>query len=130
MANKQHIYSDLDLRFTPSPTTGDVALRFDSQAVISSVKNLLNTNKYERPFQPDISCGLNALLFEPLTSITATLVENEIVRVLTNHEPRVRINSLLVSTSEQDNAFNVYLSVFISNQTQPTAINLILKRTR
>jgi phage baseplate assembly protein W len=130
MAINNHIYSDLDLRFTPLPTTGDVAMRYDAQAVIDSVKNLLNTNKYDRPFQPDVSSGMNALLFEPMTSITATLIENEIVRVLNNYEPRVTINSVTVVASSQSNSFKVSLSVFIGNQTQPTSINLILQRTR
>jgi phage baseplate assembly protein W len=125
-----HIYSDLDLNFRPTPSTGDVSVRYDTQAVVSSIRNLLNTNKYDRLFQPDIGSGLNALLFEPVTSITATLIENEIVRVINNYEPRARINSLVVSATADQNQFNVSLTVFIANQTQPTAINLILTRTR
>ena len=125
-----HIYSDLDLNFRPTPSTGDVSVRYDTQAVVSSIRNLLNTNKYDRLFQPDIGSGLNALLFEPVTSITATLIENEIVRVINNYEPRARIYSLVVSAAADQNQFNVSLTVFIANQTQPTAINLILNRTR
>ena len=67
MANNKHLYSDLDLRFNATLSTGDVSMKYDTQAVIASIKNLLNTNKYDRPFQPDISSGLNALLFEPLS---------------------------------------------------------------
>lgn len=130
MATNKHIYSDLDLRFTPTLSTGDVAKKYDTQAVIASVKNLLNTNKYDRPFQPGISSGLNALLFSPLTNITASLIENEIVRVIRNYEPRVRIYSVSVIADPDKNQYNVSLSVFIANQTQPTAINLILIRTR
>jgi phage baseplate assembly protein W len=130
MAINKHLYSDLDLRFTPTLSTGDVAMRYDTQSVISSIRNLLNTNKYDRLFQPDISSGINALLFEPLSAITATLIENEILRVIKNHEPRATINSLTVSANPDVNGFNVSLSVFIANQTQPTAINLILTRTR
>ena len=128
MAN--HIYSDLDLNFKPSPTTGDVALRYDTQAVIASIKNLLFTNQYDRLFQPDVGSGLNALLFEPVSTITATLIENEIIRVITNYEPRARINTLYVSARPDQNYFNVSLTVYIGNQTSPTAINLILQRTR
>jgi uncharacterized protein len=130
MANNNHIYSDLDLRFMPTLSTGDVSMRYDAQAVITSIRNLLNTNKYDRPFQPDVNSGINALLFEPANSITATLIENEITRVLTNYEPRAKINTVLVTVSPDLNSFRVNLSVFIGNQTQPTAINLILTRTR
>ena len=130
MAINNHTYSDLDLRFTPNLSTGDVALRYDAQAVISSVRNLLNTNKYDRKFQPDVSSGLNALLVEPVTNITATLIENEVVRVITNYEPRVTINALNVVATPGKNQFNVALSMYIGNDTQPTSINLILTRTR
>lgn len=130
MANNNHIYSDIDLRFKPTLSTGDVSMKYDSQAVITSIRNLLRTNKYDRPFQPEINSNINALLFEPMTNITATLLENEIVRVIKNFEPRARINSVLVTALPDKNEFNVFLTVFIANQTQPTAINLILTRTR
>jgi phage baseplate assembly protein W len=130
MATNNHLYSDLDLRFKSIPSTGDVALRYDTQSVIASVRNLLGTRKYERPFQPLVDSQLDNLLFEPVTSITATLIENEIIRVLNNYEPRVTINNVSVTASPDQNSFNVSLSVFIGNATQPTAINLILQRTR
>lgn len=129
MATK-HLYSDLDLTFRPIPATGDIALKYDEQAVIRSVRNLLSTNLYERLFQPDIGSTLNQLLFEPVSPLTATLIQNEITRTLTNYEPRATINTLVVSALPDQNQFNVALTIFIGNQTQPTAINLILQRTR
>jgi phage baseplate assembly protein W len=130
MAITNHIYSDIDLTFLPNPVTGDVAMKYDQQSVIASVRNLLNTNPYDRLFQPDVGSGLRGLLFEPCTPITATLIENEIIRTLTNYEPRIRLNTLAVTASPDQNQFNVSLSFFVGNQTQPTAINLILQRTR
>jgi hypothetical protein len=130
MAFNKHAYSDIDLNFRPIFSSGDIALKYDDQAVIRSIHNLLNTNLYERLFQPDIGSTLNQLLFEPVSPLTATLIQNEIVRTITNYEPRARINTLDVSADPDSNQFNVYLTVFIGNQTQPTAINLILTRTR
>ena len=129
MANK-HLYSDLDLTFRKNPATGDVVMKYDDQAVIRSIRNLLSTNIYERLFQPDIGSTLNQLLFEPVTPLTATLIQNEIIRTLTNYEPRARINTLVVSALPDQNYFSVALTVFIGNLTTPTAINLILQRTR
>jgi len=130
MAITNHIYSDIDLTFLPNPVTGDVAMKYDQQSVIRSVRNLLSTDIGERLFQPDVGSGLNKLLFEPCTSITATLIENEIIRTLTNYEPRVTINTLAVTANPNQNQFNVTLSFFVGNQTQPTAINILLQRTR
>ena len=130
MANNQHIYSDLDLMFIPTPSTGDVAMKYDDQAVIRSIRNLLSTDPYDRLFQPEIGSSLNRLLFEQINPITATLIQNEVVRVISNYEPRATINSLTVSADPDNNQFNVYLTVFIANQTTPTAVNLLLRRTR
>ncbi len=130
MATRNHIYSDLDLTFLRQPGTGDVSMKYDEQAVIRSVRNLISTNRYERLFQPEIGSTLNQLLFEPVSPLTANLIEDEIVRMIKNYEPRATISQVIVSAKPDDNAFNVSLYVLIGNQTTPTAINLILTRTR
>ena len=130
MAINNHIYSDLDLTFLRLPSTGDVAMKYDEQAVIRSIRNLLNTNIYDRLFQPDIGSTLNQLLFEPISSLTATLIQNEIIRTITNYEPSATINTISVTAAPDSNQFNVSLSVLVGNQTQPTSFSLILQRTR
>lgn len=130
MAINNRIYSDLDLTFLRTPATGDVAMKYNEQAVIRSVRNLISTNRYERLFQPEIGSTLNNLLFEPISPLTANLIEDEIVRMITNYEPRATISQVIVSASPDSNQFNVSLYLFIGNQTTPTAINLILTRTR
>jgi phage baseplate assembly protein W len=125
-----YIYSDLDMTFLPSPATGDVSLKYNEQAVIRSIRNLLSTSLYERLFQPDVGSTLNALLFEPVTSITATLIENEVVRMIKNYEPRATVSQINVAANPDSNAFNVAIYIYVGNQTTPTAINLILQRTR
>jgi len=130
MAKLNKIYADLDLTFNRIPATGDVALRFDDQSVIASVRNLLLTNFYERPFQPDLGSNLNAILFEPATGLTAGILELEIRNVITNYEPRVQINELTISPNIDGNTFRVDMSFYIGNNTQPTAVNLILQRSR
>jgi len=130
MANVQKLYSDLDLTFKKLPVTGDVSLRYDDQAVIASVRNLLLTNFYERPFQPTVGSNLNALLFEPSTNITASLLTNEIQNVITNFEPRATIQNISVNLTPDGNGFQVALSFYIGNNTLPSNVNLLLQRSR
>ena len=130
MATLKKLYSDLDLTFKRVPGTNDVALRYDENSVIASVRSLLLTNFYERPFQPDVGSNLDKLLFEPATILTANILESEIKNVITNYEPRVSIESLQVSLNPDNNSFSVYLSFFVGNNTTPTAVNLILQRSR
>ena len=99
-------------------------------AVISSVRNLLLTNFYERPFQPEIGSNLDGLLFQPATNLTAHMLESEIKNVINNYEPRVTIDVLEVTLSADNNSFSVYFSFFVGNNTVPTTVNLILQRSR
>jgi phage baseplate assembly protein W len=130
MANLQKVYSDLDLTFNRLPGTNDVAMRYDDQAVIASVRNLLLTNFYERPFQPNLGSNIDKLLFEPVNDLTANILETEIKNVINNHEPRVSIDLLEITSNPNQASFSVYLRFFIGNNTTPTAVNLILQRSR
>ena len=130
MAITKHLYSDLDLRFNPNPVTGDVSFSFDDQAVIRSVRNLLSTKPFERLWQPDLGSEIDSLLFEPITPLTGSLLQDEIVRTITNFEPRVTIASLNVVAKPDQEAYSVNLYFYIGNNTAPTGINIILQRAR
>jgi phage baseplate assembly protein W len=130
MAKTQKIYSDLDLTFKRVPGTNDVAMRYDENAVIASVRNLLLTNFYERPFEPDVGSNLDSLLFQPATNLTSHTIEAEIKNVINNYEPRVTIDDLQVTLDAGGNSFSVYFSFFVGNNTVATTVNLILQRSR
>jgi phage baseplate assembly protein W len=130
MATLSKIYSDIDFTFTKKPVTADVALSFDGQAVIRSIRNLLSTNHYERPFNPDLGANLNALLFEPISPLTSSALETEITNTIKNYEPRASIQSVSVTSQPDYNAYNVTLSFFIENATLPTTVTLLLERNR
>ena len=76
------IYSDLDLDFTRNPVTSDVVGLSDVDAVKRSVKNLIQTNHYERAFHPEIGSDVRALLFENMTPLTALNLERKVIEVL------------------------------------------------
>ena len=112
MALNQKIYSDIDFTFTKRPGVGDIALSYDDNAVIRSVRNLLLTNFYERPFQPNLGSNMSGLLFEPATNITSAILSDEVRNVVTNFEPRAQISNIGVTLAPDNNSFNVYLSFF------------------
>jgi phage baseplate assembly protein W len=130
MANLQKIYSDLDLTFRRLPVTNDVALSYDEQAVIRSVRNLLLTGFYERPFQPNLGSNLNKLLFEPADQLTSNLIESEVRDVISNFEPRVTVNTINVTISPDENSFNLSMTFFVGNNTRATTVTLLLQRSR
>ena len=130
MANLSKIYSDIDFTFTKKPVTGDVALSYDTQAVIRSIRNLLLTRNYERPFNPDLGSTLDSLLFENISPLTATTMEREIQTMVDNYEPRAKIDSVVVTPLTDQNAYNISLSFYIENATLPTTVTLLLERNR
>lgn len=130
MGTLTKIYSDIDFTFTKKPVVGDVALSFDDQAVIRSIRNLLLTKHYEKPFNPEIGSNLDALLFENFSPLSASSIETEIKNIIDNYEPRADIKQVIVSTVPDQNAYNVTLSFYIQNATLPTTVSFILERNR
>jgi len=123
-------YSDLDLDFMPHPTTKDVMKKNGVEAIKRSVRNLIMTNFYDRPFRSYIGSNALKLLFENMNPITANFLNNAIREVITNYEPRVAINDLRVNFDYDNNGYNVTLFITILNRNEPAVINLFLERIR
>jgi phage baseplate assembly protein W len=123
-------YSDLDLNFTIHPVRKDINRYTNEAAVVNSIKNLILTNHYERPFQPDIGSNVRRLLFENMDTITATTLEKEIQQTIKNYEPRANISRLNVSPDYDNNGFKVYMEFYVVNRTSPITINFFLERIR
>lgn len=130
MATIKKIYSDIDFTFTRKPVTNDVALSFDEMAVIRSIRNLLLTNNFERPFNPELGSNINALLFEPISDNTSTSLESEIENVINNYEPRAILKEVVASARPDENAYKVTITFYIENATLPTTVTILLERNR
>jgi len=130
MTTLTKIYSDIDFTFTKKPVTGDVALSFDNKAVIRSIRNLLSTRKYERPFDPELGSNIDALLFENFSPLVASLIEREVTDMINNYEPRALLDSVRVSADPDSNQYDVTITFYIENATLPTTVTLLLERNR
>ena len=130
MATINKIYSDIDFTFTKKPVTADVALSYDAQAVSRSIRNLLNTQNYDRLFNPDLGSQITGLLFENISPIVASTMESIITNLITTYEPRARLQSVRVSSQPDQNAYNVSITFYIENATLPTTTTILLERNR
>ena len=130
MATINKIYSDIDFTFTKKPVTADVALSYDTQAVSRSIRNLLNTKNYDRLFNPDLGSQITGLLFENVSPIIAGTMETIISNLITNYEPRAKLQSVRVTSQPDLNAYNVSITFYIENATLPTTITILLERNR
>jgi len=123
-------YKDLDLSFTAHPIKKDVNKHVDDLAVINSVKNLILTNHYERLFRPEIGSNVSRMLFEPMDTISARLLQREIEQVLTNYEPRIEVREISVSPDFDNNRYSVSMTFLINNTSEPVVIQFFLNRER
>ena len=123
-------WRDLDLNFAIHPVRKDINKHRGELAVINSIKNLISTNHYEVPFQPELGCNIRKLLFEPLDMVTATLIEREIIETINNFEPRASVSKVVIKPDFDNNGFQVELLFQIINRTDPVAIKFFLERVR
>lgn len=130
MARNTRIFSDIDLNFTAHPVTKDITRRYDENAIKASVKNLLLTRNFERPFHSEIGSPIRALMFELPGPMFDVMLQRAIIDVINNFEPRVEIIDVLVNDASDQNAVYVTLEFKIVNTERPITLDLVLERTR
>jgi phage baseplate assembly protein W len=130
MARNTRTFSDLDFNFLPHPATGDVTVRYDENAIKQSIRNLILTRNFERPFRSNIGCQVKALLFEPITPLLTNMIERTIADTISNFEPRVDLLGVSVRFSPENNDAYITIAFRIKNTQTPMSVNLILERTR
>jgi phage baseplate assembly protein W len=134
MANEKlkisRIYKDLDLSFEANPTTGDVLKKVDANAVKQSMRILMLTNFYERPFAPKKAANLRGILFENISSLRAASLETIILNLFENYEPRVRIQKIQVAANYDDNRYDVSITFNVIGIDAPQILSANLKRLR
>ena len=123
-------FSDIDLSFTRNLVTSDVVQIEDVIAVKRSVKNLVQTNFYERPFQPELGCGIRELLFENFTPMTKIFIESKIREVLVNFEPRIELTSINVDDDQDGNRLVVDVNFYVVGIPGPQTVQTFLQRLR
>jgi phage baseplate assembly protein W len=122
--------ADLDLDFLRNPTTSDVVRKTGEEAIKRSVRNLIFTNFYDRPFRSYIGCSVRQILFENMGPLTETFLETAIRDVINNFEPRVRLISVKVSADFDRNGYSAGLEYIINNRETPIITSLFLERIR
>ena len=108
-------YKDLDLFFGKTQGSADISKITDIEAVKRSVRNLVLTNFYEKPFHPEIGSGVRDMLFEPMTPITANILARKIEDVIENFEPRARLIGVRALPNLDRNEYEVTIEFFVVN---------------
>jgi len=130
MARNTRTFSDFDFNFTKHPATYDVAMKYDEEAIKASVRNLVLTQNYERPFHSEIGSQIRGLLFEPSGPMLNVMLKRAIEDTIINFEPRVVLDDVLVNVQPDEYTVSVSIYFTIINTNRPIEVDLILTRTR
>ena len=122
-------YTDIDLNITPHPSSGDLVLKYDKEAIKRSIRNIMLTNNYERPFKPSFGANLRGLLFELADDVTKFEIRRQIEDAIMSFEPRVRITTILLDSTGFNN-LHVTVNYGIVGVEEPQEVQVILERVR
>tara|TARA_B100001094_G_C18167216_1_gene792880 strand:+ start:107 stop:487 length:381 start_codon:yes stop_codon:yes gene_type:complete len=123
-------YKDLNLDFVRHPMTNDVSMLTDMEALKRSVRNIVLTSKYDRPFKPEMDAGIRKYLFELSSPVTVLRIKNAIEVAIENFEPRVELLNVVVDSKEDTNAYDVSILFRPKNINQTAQVTFVLERTR
>ena len=121
-------FADLDLNFTAHPVTNDITVKKDANAIRQSIKNILLTNHYERPFKPYFGSNLRGLLFQANDPIIGQRIKERIVEEVKVLEPRV--GKIGVDVIQRDNTVDVRVAYTISGSASYQDLEFSVSRVR
>ena len=127
---KKQYYSDFFNNFLIHPNKRDLAVLKNEDAVKRSVKNLLLTNKGEKPYDNNYGCNIRRYLFDLVDDTTIENIKTEIRSAIENYEQRAEIYNLDVGYDDRTHELTIFLEITIINNDNPIALNLVVNRIR
>ena len=127
---KDIAYSDFTSDFDIHPDKNDLVQVVNEDSVAESIRNLLLTNRGERLMKPNVGSNIASLLFEPITPITQSVLEELVTNTITNYEKRAKLIQVTVSASPDMNAYGVTVVYSTINKTDAITSTFILNRIR
>ena len=124
------IFKDLNLDFQQNSATKDIQKITDVESVKRSVRNLINTNHYEKPFRPQVGSNLRAMLFELISPQMNHAISKEIDLLIRTYEPRCRLVEVSSNPQIDRNAYAVTISFYVVNHPEPVIVESFLERLR
>lgn len=107
---KERVYSDIDLSLDARTSTdGDVFRKTDAASVKQAIKNLLMTNRFEKPYRPNYGANLGGLLFELMNEDVGDEIIDAITKSIERYEPRAKILGIKVTATTDYNAVTATL---------------------
>ena len=124
------IFKDLNLDFQQNSATKDIQKITDVEAVKRSVRNLISTNHYEKPFHPEIGSNLRGMLFELMSPQMNHVISKQIENLIKNYEPRCNLTQVHTQPMFDRNGYSIQISFMVNNYPDPVVVESFLERLR
>ena len=124
-------FKDISMSFQVNPLTNDLIAITNTTAIARSLRNLVLTTPGERFFNENLGSQVNNLLFENIDDITAMSVRSEIISVIENYEPRVKL--IRVSVNANIDSYNMDVIIVyevVGIDIPPQELSFVLIPTR
>lgn len=130
LAIQQEHYSDFLSNMDFHLAKKDLLRNTNEEAVKTSIRNLLLTNRGERLYDSNLGSDIRKILFENFSPAMESVLADLIRTTIENHEPRARIHDIIVNSDVDSNYVIVTLVFSVINKEQPITFELILNRIR
>ena len=130
VTSRSRDYTDIDLSFQAKPGNGDIFKKFDAAAVKQALKNLILTNRFEKPFEPTYGGNVTAYFFELADEDTEDEIRDTIIRAVQRFEPRARLVEVNVDAQIDRNIINVGIQFQVANSTEIVSFTTTVSRLR
>ena len=129
LTSRKKSYSDIDLLFERKPS-GDIYRKTDADAVKQSVKNIVSTNRFEKPFEVFYGANITGMLFELADAGMGTHVEDQVKSAIEEYEPRARVLKINVFSNPDRNTLRVELLFRVTSTEQEVELQTTVSRLR
>ena len=124
-------FKDISMSFQVNPLTNDLIVIKNQTAIARSLRNLVLTTPGERFFNENLGSQVNNLLFENVDDITAVSIRTEIINVIENYEPRVKLLKVSVNANIDTYSMDVVIAYqVIGIDIPPQELSFVLIPTR
>jgi len=124
-------FKDISAIFEVNPLNDDLIVLKNANAIARSIRNLIFTNRGDKPFNPFLGSRVNEMLFDPMDQISSVSVRSEIERTINSFEPRVDLDKVIVTANHDENQYDIvikYQIIGIDLDTQQLSFALELTR--
>jgi len=129
VTSRTRAYKDIDLSFTAKPN-GEIYKKVDAGAVKQAVKNIIMTNRFEKPFLEDYGADVRSLLFELADEDIEDQVIDRVTYAIEQYEPRARVLDVIVNNKPDYNSISITIEFQVVSTEEILTIQTTLSRLR